>query len=162
MEDLRMSNEGGLKKLLPISIAGDPKISAMAEACDKELSQVFQDINTVYIYSRIDELPEPVLDLLAWQFHVEGYELAKTIEEKRALVKSAIELHRFKGTQYALHKVLSALNLSGEIKEWFEYGGEPYRFKIDLGIQDREITTELRDKLLQLINEYKNEHSWLE
>jgi P2-related tail formation protein len=52
--------------------------------------------------------------------------------------------------------------LSGEIKEWFEYGGEPYKFKVDLGAQDREITPELRDKLIQLINTYKNERSWLE
>jgi len=157
-----MPNEKRLEALLPVSIAGDEKIKAAARACDSELAEIDRNINAVYILSRIDELPEPVLDLLAWQFHVEGYDLARTVEEKRALVKSAIELHRYKGTRWAIQKVLEALNLHGEVKEWFEYAGEPYRFKVDLGIQDKEITPELRDKLRKFINEYKNERSHLE
>ena len=151
-----------LKELLPLSIAKDEKIQAMADACDAELEKIDANAEIPAILSRIDELPEPVLDLLGWQFHVEGWELAQSIEEKRTLVKQAIELHKHKGTKWAIKKVLEILNLSGKIQEWFEYGGEPYKFKVDLGVQDREITPELRDKLIQLINKYKNERSWLE
>jgi len=78
---------------------------------------------------------------------------------KRRLIKSAIELHRYKGTKYALLKVLEALGLSGDIKEWFEYGGEPYRFKVYVSSIPSE---ELWQKLIHLINEYKNERSWLD
>jgi len=151
-----------LKDLLPPSIAGDEKIRALIESADPLFEKALKNAIYTLIYSRIDELPEPILDLLAWQFHVESYELASSIEEKRNLIKKAIELHRYKGTKWAILQVLKALNLSGEIKEWFQYQGEPYRFKIDLGVQDREITPELRDKLINLINEYKNERSWLE
>ena len=151
-----------IKELLPVSLREDEKIKALIESIEPYLEKTLTDVRYTLILSRIDELPEPILDLLAWQFHIEGWELASSIDEKRNLIKSAIELHRYKGTKWAIKKVLEALNLSGDIKEWFEYGGEPYKFKVDLGIQDREITPELRDKLVALINEYKNERSWLE
>jgi len=157
-----MPEAGFFKKLLPPSITGDGKIQALAEAFERELKKIYELVETPAILSRIDELPEEVLDLLAWQFHVEGWELASSVEEKRNLIKRAIELHRYKGTKWAIKKVLEALHLSGEIKEWYEYGGKPYYFKVDLGVQDKEITTELRDKLINLINEYKNARSHLE
>jgi len=125
-----MSSEGRLGKLLPVSVAGDEKIKAAARACDHELSAI--DINAVYILSRIEELPEPVLDLLAWQFHIEGWELARTVEEKRAFVKQALELHRYKGTPWAVRRALSALSLPAEVVEWFESRGAlfPYTFAL--------------------------------
>ena len=157
-----------LKKLLPISIAGDEKFQAIADACDAELEKVYENAEIPAILSRIDQLPEPVLDLLAWQFHIEGWELASSIDEKRALIKSAIELHRYKGTKWAIKKVLEALNLSGDIKEWFEYGGEPHHFKLTISVNrtlqnsNVVLTRELEEKLLELVSEYKNVRSWLE
>ncbi len=152
-----------IKRLLPPSLAKDETLNAIAESLDTQLQKVWEELINVVIYPRIDEIDnEELLDLLGWQFHIEGWDLAKTVEEKRKLIKSAIELHRYKGTPYAIKKVLEALGLQGEVKEWYQYGGESYHFKIDLGVQNREITPELRDKLLRLINEYKNERSWLE
>ncbi len=40
----------------------------------------------------------------------EGWLNTKTDDEKRALIKKAIELHRYKGTKYALNNVLNSLN----------------------------------------------------
>jgi len=149
-------------ELFPPNLREDKNIQAFAEVIDRVFSRLTDEVlQKLFIYI-IDNQSEEILNWLAWQFHVEGWELANSIEEKRNLIKNAIELHRYKGTKWAILQVLKALNLSGEIKEWFEYGGEPYKFKVDLGVQDREITTELRDKLINLINEYKNERSWLE
>ncbi len=157
-----------LREIAPPNLLNDPIIRALLEATDPELQKVKEQIINVIIYPRIDEIEdESLLDLLAWQFHVEGYDLAKTIEEKRNLIKNAIELHRYKGTPYAVKKVLSTLNLGGVVREWFEYGGEPYRFKLDLFFEELvkhgiTLTPEVQEKLLDLINSYKNERSWLE
>ena len=152
-----------IKDLLPPSLARDENIRALAQALDRELEKIEAQIINVLILPRIDQISDPdLLDLLAWQFHIEGYDLAQSVEEKRNLIKSAIELHRYKGTKYAIKKVLQALGLEGQVKEWFEYNGQPYRFKVELGITNRQITPELRDKLVQLIQDYKNERSWLE
>ena len=151
-----------LKEILPISLQKSKEIQALTQSFDTVLSEIFQKIPNTLIYSRIDELNEEVLDLLAWQFHIEGWELANSIEEKRNLVKKAIELHKYKGTKYALKKVLEALNLQGNIQEWFEYNGEPYKFKVDINLAYKSINTETVEKLRRLINEYKNERSWLD
>ena len=57
--------------------------------------------------------------------------------------------------------MLELLFLSGKVEEWFEYEGEPYRFKVEV-ILDRELTAETVQKLYALINEYKNVRSWLD
>ena len=150
-----------LKEIAPPNLLNDPVIKALLEATDPELQKVKEQIINVIIYPRIDEIgDESLLDLLAWQFHVEGYELAETVEEKRNLVKNAIELHRYKGTKYAVEGVLESLNLSGEIREWFEYGGQPYRFK--LFMKSIMSDPDLWNKLVSLVNSYKNERSWLD
>jgi len=57
--------------------------------------------------------------------------------------------------------------LSGEIKEWFEYQGEPYKFKIYIDVNrtlegDVVLSEGTQKKLLNLVDEYKDERSWLD
>ncbi|WP_456463502.1 phage tail protein I [Persephonella sp.] len=151
-----------IKELIPPNLLQDQNIKALAEAIEPEFEKVKQEIINVLIYPRIDELDEQVLDLLAWQFHIEGYELAANITEKRNLIKKAIELHRYKGTRYAIEQVLKALDLEGQINEWFEYGGQPYYFKVDINLKYQGLQSDTYDKLLNLIEEYKNLRSKLE
>ena len=151
-----------LKQLVPPNLLADENIKALVEAIEPEFEKVKSEIINVLIYPRIDELSEEVLDLLAWQFHIEGYELATNITEKRNLIKKAIELHRYKGTKYAIEQVLKALNLDGKISEWFEYGGQPYRFKVDISLINKPFDKDIYDKLTKLIEQYKNLRSHLD
>ena len=151
-----------IKELIPPNLLQDQNIKALVEAIEPEFEKVKEQIINVLIYPRIDQLSEEVLDLLAWQFHIEGYELASTIEEKRNLIKKAIQLHRYKGTKYAIEQVLKALNLDGKISEWFEYNGTPYHFRVDIDLKYQGLQSDTYDKLLNLIEEYKNLRSKLE
>ena len=82
-------------------------------------------------YPRIDELPEAVIDLLAWQWHVDFYELARTLEMKRKAVKGSIRWHRKKGTVWAIRKALAMLDIESEIVEWWKIeGAAPYTFGV--------------------------------
>jgi phage tail P2-like protein len=143
---------------LPANLQGDKNIEAICSAIDKVFS-LENDISKLLVYL-IDQVEESALPFLAWQFHIEGYDQAQTIQEKRNLIKHAIELHRHKGTPYAIKKVFQALNLNANLQEWFDYNGEPYKFKVLVKsvIQDEETYR----KLIELINEYKNVRSWLD
>lgn len=151
-----------IKEITPPNLLADEGIKALIEAIDPEFEKVKDEIVNVLIYPRIDKLSEEVLDLLAWQFHIEGYDLATDITEKRNLIKKAIQLHKYKGTKYAIQEVLKALNLDGQIKEWFEYSGDPYHFKVDINLKYQGIEADTYDKLFNLINEYKNVRSQLD
>ena len=80
-------------------------------------------------------MPEAVIDLLAWQWHVDFYEPFKpnlSLQTKRELVKSSIRWHRKKGTPWAVKEILRQLGFKAELKEWFELpaGAKPHTFSI--------------------------------
>jgi len=88
------------KNLLPANLQGDKNIEAICSAIDKVFT-LENDLSKLLVYL-IDQVEESALPFLAWQFHIEGYEKAQTIQEKRNLIKSAIELHRYKGTLFGI------------------------------------------------------------
>jgi phage tail P2-like protein len=147
-----------IKELTPSSIR---ELQHLVDTFDTNFEELKKHIIKVLIYPRIDEIEdEKLFDLLAWQFHIEGYEQAQTIQEKRNLIKNAIELHRYKGTPHAIKTVFQALGLDASLQEWFDYNGDPYRFKVLVRsiIQDEDTYR----RLTELINEYKNVRSWLD
>jgi len=88
-----------IKELLQPSIK---PLSSLIEAGDPLFRELLDNAINVLIYSRIDDLSEDVLNALAHQFHIEGWALAQTEQEKRNLIKRAIELHRYKGTLFGI------------------------------------------------------------
>lgn len=94
-----------LTEIKPSSLK-DKEVDSLLQSADSVLIEIFQAIINSLIYPRIDSLSGEVLDLLAWQFHIEGWELARTETEKRELIKKAIDIHKLKGTlagfRYAL------------------------------------------------------------
>lgn len=145
--------------LAPIS---DTSLKIFDEICEERFSQL--DLACILV-SIIDNVPSSALPHLAEQYHITGNEgwlqvLSET--EKRNLIKSAIKMHRYKGTKYALEEIFKTLNIVGNVDEWFNYGGKPYHFKVILQIFNRSINEETENRLRALIDEYKNERSWLE
>ncbi len=156
----------GLKELIPGSIAEDPQVEAAVLALDGQLADINSHLIQTIILPRVDELSEEVLDLLLWEFHItldEGAGLAVSVEEKRDLVKRAVEIHRLKGTKAALLRIFEMLSMRGVISEWYEYGGEPYKFKVEiLELSERGLDEQTYVLLERLIDEYKNVRSWLD
>ncbi len=147
-----------IKELTPPGIR---ELQHLVDTFDTSFEELKKHIIKVLIYPRIDEIEdEKLLDLLAWQFHIEGYDQAQTIQEKRNLIKNAVELHRYKGTPYAIKKVFQALGLDASLQEWFDYNGDPYKFKVLVKSVIQDEATYRR--LIELINEYKNVRSWLD
>lgn len=145
--------------LSPIS---DLNLKIFDEICEERFKDI--DIEAVLV-SIIDNVPSDALPHLAEQYHItgnEGWLQAMSETEKRNLIKSSIKMHRYKGTKYAIEEVFKTLNIIGNVEEWFNYDGDPYHFKVILQIFNRAINEETETKLRALIDEYKNERSWLE
>jgi P2-related tail formation protein len=51
--------------------------------------------------------------------------------------------------------------IEGKIQEWFETGGDPFTFSVDLNFVSKGLDYDLIAKLEDLINEYKNVRSHL-
>ena len=149
-----------VEDLLPSSLARSQTVRDVAKACGASLHDVVDRMSRLLIYSRIEELDESVVDDLAWQFHVDFYDTGLNLTQKRALVKSAIKDHKYKGTPWALAQAVRPVISDGKIKEWQEYGGEPYRFKVTTE-QGLNSAAHLRNLLRSIANS-KNARSWLD
>lgn len=149
-----------LLKLLPYSLRQDPVLVAIAEAVEIQLNQAYQEAEDIYNLVDIDKMPEALLDLLAYEKHVDFYEVGLPVEQKRELVKASIKWHRKKGTRGAIEDVVSIIYKNAQVFEWFEYGGEEYRFKIE--VEEPFIANEDMKRLKRMVEATKNKRSWLE
>lgn len=149
-----------LLKLLPYSLRQDPVFVAIAEAVEIQLKQAYQEAEALYNLVDIDNLPEALLDLLAYEKHVDFYEVDLPVEQKRELIKASIKWHRKKGTRGAVEDVVSIIYKNAQVFEWFEYGGEEYRFKIE--VEEPFIANEDMKRLKKMVEATKNKRSWLE
>lgn len=120
-----------LADIAPPSLTSDKNVQDLFTAIDPNLQQVSEAVSEAFIVSRIRELPEPVLDLLAWQWHVDFYELAKNLDAKRDMVLGSIAWHRKKGTRWAIIKALEMLGVEAKFISWQEEGADPYTFAIE-------------------------------
>ncbi|MBY0088401.1 phage tail protein I [Brevibacillus brevis] len=151
---------GSLLDILPESLKRDPDSVFIAEAIAPEFQETSKAIKLTEIMSRIDEHPEEVIDLLAWQFHVDFYDPELPLETRRELVKNSLTWHRRKGTPAAVEELISTVFGDGRVEEWFEYGGQPGYFKVITN--NRDVTTEQALMFTRALNSVKNTRSWLE
>jgi phage tail P2-like protein len=133
---------------------------AMCNALEPQFKQLTDEVKLCLIYSRIDELEGAILDELAWQMSIDWYDINADIDTKRSIVKSATRVHRYRGTPYAVEEVIQTYFGDGYVQEWFEYGGEPYMFKVITN--NPSVTSELAQQFLKVLNSVKNVRSHLE
>lgn len=91
--------DNALQRILPSSISGDATIKDIVQAISGRLAQLGEQAELVLILPRLKKLPEEIVDELAWQYHVDFYDVSADIAKKRELVRKAIARHRYKGTQ---------------------------------------------------------------
>lgn len=140
----------------------DRTTRALCEALNPHFKELSENTKLALIYSRIDKLDVQAIDELAWQLHVDFYDYTLSLQSKRILVKNSLKWHKIKGTPEAVERASSSVFGSSKLEEWFEYGGEPFFFRMNVDITDRGASPEELKKLDLLINEYKNKRSWLE
>lgn len=147
--------------LLPPPLVGDERFQALAQLAAR-MSDI--DLSPLLVYL-VDSVPDSALPDLAEQLHIlgEGWNLATTEQSRRSLIKAAIDLHRHKGTLYAVSLAIELMGLTGHAVEWFNYGGSPFHFKISAAIPPGRSFTETDwQTLLARVEDAKNIRSHLE
>ena len=93
---------------------------------------------------------------LAHQFDTEPKSLS--IDETKELLKAPLKTYFFEGTSESLEAGLKAYYSGASTKQWSEYGGEPYHFKLILDAS-KGLSKEQVAKTDKLIKTYKNVRS---
>lgn len=153
--------DNALQRILASSISGDATVKEIVQAISGRLAQLGEQAELVLILPRLKKLPEEIVDELAWQYHVDFYDVAADITKKRELVRKAIARHRYKGTPAAVEEVCSAAFDTAEVVEWYEYGGEPYHFRVRM-VQESIPDETAMAEMVKAVNSAKNTRSWLD
>lgn len=152
-----MTNNG---TILADSIAHLPHLQAFDLLIKKRFDEFELDKLLVYL---IDTVNVDAIPYLAKQFDVLGYKgfrLAQTELDQREIIKKSIELHRFKGTLWAVEEALKSIGYGDAIiEEHVEGHWANFRVTIDLGSHPLNVLE--IDDLVKMIKEYKNTRSHL-
>ncbi len=146
--------------IIPPNLKQDPDIIAASKAIDNEFSMVVTEAKECIILSRIDELGSDLIDILAWEMHVDFYDSTLPLDTRRQLVKNSLRWHQMKGTPAAVEELISTLFDEGKVEEWFEYGGNPYTFRVVTN--NSSVTQDRAIEFIKALNSVKNERSWLD
>lgn len=110
--------------------------------------------------------PPNFLPWLGWAWKVEGWEAANTDAQRRELIREAIPVHKTKGTVGAIRRVLKAVRVNADFKEWHQIpNAAPYTFQVTAWAnENREgegsiLSPQLLERLRALVEATKNERS---
>lgn len=160
-------NDHGLTKenlagTLPPALRSDPSVVVLSEVLAELLAARPAEIDRLLIYPAIDTLDEPLLDILARDFKVDWWDPEYSLEEKRRTLKDSWRVHRLLGTRAAMETAISAIYPHTQVLEWFEYGGEPYHFRLHINVSDDNIESDKQRRVLSRLDTYKNLRSHLD
>lgn len=164
--------------LLPEFMLSDAGMVAVAQVHD-QIDSLHSDIENLFLYN-IDQLPMSFVRYLAWQYRIEAWQDLETESAQRDAVRNAIELHRKKGTPWAVEHAVSRLGYEsvilnegsgfGTYDGTYTYSGAKQYgaddtwplFQVCLDLSDHPFDEAVRDRIYRAVNTYKNLRSHLE
>lgn len=117
-------------RLLPQFMRDDDAVMGLAAGINAIIPSLSASCEAMSTWDHIDDLSEEELDGLAWELNILWYDPGATIAVKRDIVRNSDKVWRYIGTKWAVENVIKSYFGNGHIEEWFEYGGEPGRFRV--------------------------------
>lgn len=119
---------------LPSIVAEQGWAETISEALENVHKTTLLYAKNSQIYTAIDTLPEELLDVLAVNWKIDWYDPSFSIDRKRRVIETAIEIRRIMGTVRAVRLQADSINPGTYLEEWFEYLGTPgtYRLYVDI------------------------------
>ena len=156
MSDAHGVTKENLLFAFPSGLRENPSLAALGDVTAEALAKRPAEIALLALYPRIEELPEDLLDILARDFKVDWWDINYDLAEKRRTLKDSWRVHKMLGTKAAVETAISAIYPHTRVLEWFEYGGEPYHFRLDINITNDSIDSDKQRRVLERLNYYKS------
>mgnify|MGYP000256506461 CR=1 FL=1 len=147
--------------ILPDNIKNDLDIIAAAEAIDSDFFLVVNDVGKCILLPNIYNITDhDLLDLLAWDRHVDYYDSFLPVEQKQGIIDNSFRQHMKKGTPAAVEDLIITMFGDGEVEEWFDYGGDPYHFKVKTN--NESANNEKAEEFVKAVYSVKNLRSYFD
>jgi len=148
------------KTILPINI--DEIVNLLDIAGCKRLENLRADAKKIKDLNNPETIDKRLLNNLANNYETWFFKEFERLDFRK-LIKATPALYSKLATLFAIKEVLKSFELEIEVKEWFEYRGKPYHFKLLLTPpNNRDLDKAFFTKLISLIDKVKNVRSVLE
>ena len=152
--------ETEMVKLLPAWMQEDSSNQGLAAGCDIVSRDAYARLKLLSRWDKIDQLSEAELDEMAWELNIQWYDSTAPIAAKRAVIRNSDRVYSKLGTPYAVEQIVADYFGTGEVREWYQYGGQPHHFKV-LSDNPSLVNSNL-DLFLKLLRTVKRRSSWLD
>ena len=149
-------------QILPQNLSSQTRTRALAYAVGRQVDKLLALADRMVIWADLDRVPEQLLDYLAAELRTPAYRADYAVEVKRTLVRQSLLFYATMGTPGAVDRLIQSIFGSGQIQEWFEYGGEPHHFRATVGAEGVTITPEALEELRRVLSSVKRLSSWLD
>ena len=122
--------ETEMVKLLPAWMQEDSSNQGLAAGCDIVSRDAYARLKLLSRWDKIDQLSEAELDEMAWELNIQWYDSTAPIAAKRAVIRNSDRVYSKLGTPYAVEQIVADYFGTGEVREWYQYGGQPHHFKV--------------------------------
>lgn len=148
--------DSNIVDILPEVFANDAKVQALGYAIQKAMQRFLEFCDGTSVYAIVDKLPDKMLDMLAAEMDAPYYDVDLDVDSKRSIVKNSFLWHMRSGTPAAVEDMVAAVFGEGEVEEWFEYGDDPFYFKIKT---DALMTETMNEQFTAMLDRVKNARS---
>jgi len=143
-------------QILPEYLSERAEVQALSFAVHRAVGRLVDYCKNVSVYSVIDTIPEYVLDLLAVELGTQYYDDTLNITAKRNLIRNTLTWYMGAGTPAAVEELVNTVFGTGEIQEWFQYGGEPYMFRVVTGADAKYESINEFEKLIEKVKNVRS------
>lgn len=147
---------------VPKIVAAQPWVQVLSEVYAELQGRVLDCLDAGVTFSEVDSCSEETLDQMAVYLKVEWYDSAADLETKRRIIKTAIEIQRYAGTVKAVREQVSVTYPDSEVEEWFDYGGTPGFWRLNVNITDAPAQYHTIDEMEDLLGYTKRLTAHLE
>ena len=116
-------NETEMVKLLPAWMQEDGSDKGIATGCDIISRDAYARLKLLSRWDKIDQLSDAELDEMAWELNIQWYDSTAPIAAKRAVIRNSDRVYAKLGTPYAVEQIVADYFGTGEVREWYQYGG---------------------------------------
>lgn len=149
-------------QILPQNLSSQTRTQALAYAVGRQVDKLLALADRMVIWADLDRVPEELLDCLAVELRTPAYSQDYPVETKRTLVRESLLFYARMGTPAAVDRLIQAIFGSGEIQEWYQYGGEPHHFRAAIGANGITIGPAELDAFRRVLASVKRLSSWLD
>ena len=150
---ISLSEIGGLYQSLPANLK-DIQTKAFCYTIDKQITKLLERAEKIKVWSSIETVDERYLDHMAADCRTLFYDPSLPTDAKRKLIANSQYWYMKLGSLQAIEEMFQiAFQNETSIKQWFEYGGSPYHFRIYT--KNIEIDHKKHEELKAILNKIK-------